>query len=65
MRLGKEWFSDKELFGSKTAYTKADTIISFETSYKGNYVYYDSQEVTLYKVSGGNMSTSPISEDDF
>ena len=62
---GERWYSDKELFGSKTAYAKADTTISFATSYEDNHVYYNSQEVTLYKVSGGNMSTSTISKHDF
>ena len=62
---GERWYSDKELFGSKTAYSKANTTISFETTYSGSFVYYDSQEVTLYKVFNGNMSTSSISEDDF
>ena len=62
---GKTWYSEKELFGSGTAYTKADTVVSFETTYSGSYVNYERNEITLYKVQNGNLTTSPISRDDF
>jgi serine/threonine protein kinase len=62
---GERWYGNNELFGSKTSYTKADTIVSFTTSYSGSYVNYNEQEITLYKVANGNLTTTPISEDDF
>ena len=61
----ERWFGNNELFGSKTSYTKANTIVSFTTTYSGSYVNYNEQEITLYKVSNGNLTTTPILEDDF
>lgn len=62
---GETWYGMDELFGEKGSYHKADTVVTFKTSYEGNYVHYDQQEVTLYQVFGGNMSTSAIDSEDF
>ena len=62
---GETWYSEKELFGSGTRYTKADSIQKFSTTYSGDYARYDRIEITLYRVQNGNLSTSSISADDF
>lgn len=62
---GDKWYGEEELFGSGTVYTKADTTATFETTYSGNYVYYNTITYTLYEVSDGNMSTTEITGEDF
>ena len=63
--LGDTWYGKDCLFGANTAYSKADEVLEFETSYSGNYVYYSQITITLYTVWDGNLSTVTISGDNF
>ena len=62
---GDKWYGSTELFGSSTRYYSADTTLSFTTSRSGNYINYQTYTITLYRVAGGNLSTSSISGDEF
>ena len=57
---GPVWYGESELFGSQTSAYQADDIMSFETTYSGNYVYYSVITLTLYSVEGGNMTSTTI-----
>lgn len=62
---GSTWYSTEEMFGASASYTKAEDIFEFTVSYSGNYVYYNQITVTLYTVWGGNLETTPITENGF
>ena len=53
---GKTWYGEVHLFGKNTSYSMDDEIRDFE-----NYTW----EYTLYPVSDGNFSETPISADEF
>ena len=53
---GDTWYGTKHLFGSKTSYSKDDDLKDFS---EFSYTY------TLYPVSNGNFSQTPIDEDEF
>lgn len=54
---GTEWFGDEEMFGAKGTYAKADRLFTFK---KGA-----GYELTLYRVSNGNLRTSNMKREDF
>jgi len=58
---GDTWFGDELLFGSETAYSKADKLFTFEIV--GSQVR--GFTITLYKVAHGNLSTSRIRASEF
>ena len=62
---GDTWYGTEELFGEDTQYSQADTTIHFKTTISGGYVHYQRQTITIYKVVGGNLSTTPIGKNDF
>ena len=62
---GNTWYGKGDLFGPGTQYSLADEVLSYETTYSGNSVYYSTYEVTLYTVLGGNLETESIDADDF
>lgn len=62
---GFTWYGLEEYFGERTKYSEAQTVVVFKTTYEGNYVHYTEQQITLYAVAFGNLSTSVISADDF
>ena len=62
---GERWFSEVELFGEQTRYSKAEGSFDFEVEREGNSRNATVITVTLYTVSNGNLSTSGISADDF
>ena len=53
---GDKWFGTKYYFGSETSYFKDSQLIDF-SQYTITY--------TLYKVTYGNFSETPVSEDEF
>ena len=53
---GDTWYGTSHLFGEDTSYSMDDTICDF-TEYTWEY--------TLYPVSSGNFSQTPIDEDEF
>ena len=53
---GDTWYGQNHLFGEDTSYSMDDTICNF-TEYTWEY--------TLYPVSSGNFSQTPIDEDEF
>lgn len=53
---GKNWYGTEDLFGKFTSYSKDSTICNFE-KYTMTY--------TLYPVSDGNFSETPIDADEF
>ncbi len=53
---GKTWYGRYNLFGEYTSYSKDSKICNFE-----DYTW----EYTLYPVSSGNFSQTPIGEDEF
>ena len=53
---GDTWYGTSHLFGEDTSYSMDDTICNF-TEYTWEY--------TLYPVSSGNFSQTPIDEDEF
>ena len=66
---GATWYGYKHHFGPKTDYNKADTVLSFEKEYI-NDGYREGYRVsghviTLYRVSGGNLTTSEIPKEAF
>ena len=54
---GDTWYGKTELFGSKTRYSKDDDLRYFEKGRSWTY--------TLYPVSNGNFSETPIDADEF
>ncbi len=54
---GTEWFGNDKMFGDKGTYAKADHTFRFS---KGA-----GYELTLYRVSNGNLRTSKIRKEDF
>ena len=62
---GNTWYGKGDLFGPSTRYSLADEVLSYETTYSGNSVYYSSYEVTLYTVFGGNLEIESINADEF
>ena len=54
---GDTWYGTTRLFGSKTRYSKDDDLIYFEKGRSWTY--------TLYPVSNGNFSETPIDADEF
>lgn len=64
---GKNWYGiyakDHRYFGQYTSFTKSDSILNFSIDYENeNYI---GQQITLYPVVGGNMSTQDIDSKDF
>lgn len=53
---GDTWYGKTDLFGEKTYYQKVDDVRDF-TEY--------TWEFTLYPVNNGNLSLTPVDEDDF
>lgn len=53
---GYTWYGNEHLFGAYTDYSKSDEVIDFS-----EYTY----KVTLYHVSNGNFSPTPINKDEF
>jgi hypothetical protein len=53
---GNDWYGPEYCFGKETSYSKDDELL--------DYVNYE-WEYTLYPVSGGNFSETPITEDEF
>ena len=62
---GDVWYGMGSLFGRNTSGYIADDIMSFETTYSGNYVEYSTITLTLYSVAGGNLTSSPLDVDDY
>lgn len=62
---GEHWFGEQEMFGKNASFSKADDIISFETTRSGNRLYYSSVTITIYKVANGNLTTTPINSGQF
>lgn len=58
---GETWYGDEQLFGPRTICSKADKNFKFEVV--GNQV--NGFAITLYKVSNGNLHTSPIKRSEF
>ncbi len=58
---GAVWYGTEFKFGADTVYKTTDEVFNFYTS--GNYAY--GTELTLYTVSGGNLSTKEIDGSDF
>lgn len=58
---GDTWYGTKHLFGEDTVYQKCDAVLEFTT--EDGYVW--GHTLTLYSVSGGNMDTVKLSEEDF
>lgn len=54
---GDTWYGTTRLFGSKTRYSKDDDLLYFEKGCSWTY--------TLYPVSNGNFSETPIDADEF
>lgn len=53
---GKTWYGKALLFGENTSYSKSDKVVDF-----AEYTY----TVTLYPVSNGNFTPTPINKDEF
>lgn len=53
---GKTWYGKEDLFGAGTSYSKDDDLLDFK-SYTWSY--------TLYPVTDGNFSETPIDADEF
>lgn len=62
---GEYWFDKDSLFGSDTAYTKAEDVLEFTTTREGNSIYYTTIQITLYEVIGGDLETSEIDPNTF
>jgi hypothetical protein len=58
---GVTWYGYPHLFGPETSYNKANTIFTFKSDRHGVTGY----TITLYQVSGGNLTTSQISSEQF
>ena len=61
---GERWYSEDELFGSGTSYSKANTTLEYETTVSGNAWQAWQTTLTLNTVSG-NLSSTGIKADDF
>lgn len=58
---GDNWYGDKELFGLKTSFNKADQVFNFvENGYQ-----ISGYTITLYQVADGNLQTKSINESQF
>ena len=57
---GKTWYGESELFGSGTSASMTDDVISFTTTYSGDYVYWNEVTLTLYPVADGNLTSTPV-----
>ena len=62
---GSTWYGVNYKFGDNTVACTSDQLFEFTSSISGDYIYYDTWEVTLYKVSNGNMSTQTIPMSNF
>ena len=62
---GETWYGLTHKFGDTTVASKSDDLFTFSSSTSGNYIYYDSWTVTLYRVQNGNLSTERIDMLDF
>jgi hypothetical protein len=58
---GEKWYGYQDRFGPTTSYSKADTNLEFTR--QGNQI--TGYSITLYAVTGGNLSTTGISASDF
>ena len=58
---GERWYGDEQLFGSDTAYSKAEKTFTFEVA--GDRV--SGYSITLYKVPNGNLHTRNIKREEF
>ena len=58
--VGETWYGPGEWFGSEMERYQCDTTLEF-----AKLPYYSTWELTLYSVVDGNLSTYPISADDF
>lgn len=58
---GRTWYGYHYYFGSKTTYSKADSVFRFERRGDGVSGY----EITLYRVTNGNLQTSHITAAEF
>ena len=58
---GNNWYGDQELFGSDTAFNKADELFNFvDTGYQVS-----GYTITLYQVIDGNLQTKTIDKNQF
>ena len=62
---GSRWYSEKELFGVDTVYTKPETTMEFKTRKEGSYLYWTTYTLTLRPIADGNLTSLTISADDF
>ena len=62
---GSRWYSEKELFGVDTVYTKADTTMEFTTRKEGSYLYWTIYTLKLRPITNGNLPSTSISADEF
>lgn len=58
---GNTWYGYRHLFGPETGYTKADELFIFRQV--GNQI--NGYTITLFRVQNGNLTTSPLSADQF
>ena len=58
--VGETWYGPGEWFGSEMERYQCDTTLEFS-----KLPYYSTWELTLYSVVDGNLSTYPISAEDF
>lgn len=59
--VGAIWYGTPDYFGPDTVFSEASSRFDFTLS--GN--YYSGNQVTLYKVQGGNLRTNKISKESF
>lgn len=62
---GTDFYGTTLLFGDSTGCFTSDSPFTFYTSVDGEWIYSHGHEVTLYKVTDGNLSTDPIPESAF
>ena len=62
---GTDFYGTTLLFGDSTGCYTSDSPFTFYTSQDGEWIYSHGHEVTLYKVTDGNLDTDPIPESDF
>ena len=62
---GSRWYSEKELFGVDTVYTKPETTMEFKTRKEGSYLYWTTYTLTLRPIADSNLTSLTISADDF
>jgi len=63
--IGSTWYGTDALFGTNTAYARADDTFDFSTSYDSRYVYYDTWTLTVGNVKDGNLSFTVIDASKF